>query len=262
MSSINPVVVLPGVLAEGDVAALATAYVGSLTLGAGQFCTNPGLLIALESPALDKFVQGTVSALQAKGAATMLTPGIHQAYTTGVAKLGKVEGVTLLAQGQTTDNPCSAVAALYTTDAATFLAKPELEDEIFGPCSLLIRCHSEAQLIDVAEHVEGQLTAAVHATGADIGIAKKLLPTLERKAGRILFNGFGTGVEVAHAMVHGGPFPSTSDSRSTSVGASAIDRFLRPVCYQDVPAELLPAALAGDNPLAIPRVVDGELVLK
>jgi 2,5-dioxopentanoate dehydrogenase len=259
MSSINPVFLLEGAVAGEK---LPQQFADSLTLGAGQFCTNPGLLIAIDSPALDKFVQGAVTALQAKGAATMLTPGIHQAYNSGVAKLGKVEGVTLLAQGQTTENPCSAVAALYSTDAATFLAKPELEDEIFGPCSLLIRCHSEAQLIDVAEHVEGQLTAAVHATGADIAIAKKLLPTLERKAGRILFNGFGTGVEVAHAMVHGGPFPSTSDSRSTSVGASAIDRFLRPVSYQDVPAELLPAALASDNPLAIPRVVDGELVLK
>ncbi len=259
MSSINPVFLLEGALANDK---LPQQFADSLTMGAGQFCTNPGLLIALASPALDKFLEGTVAALQAKGAATMLTPGIHQAYNSGVAKLGAVEGVTLLAQGQTTDNPCAAVAALYSTDAATFLAKPELEDEIFGPCSLLIRCHSESQLVDVAEHVEGQLTAAVHATGADIAIAKKLLPTLERKAGRILFNGFGTGVEVAHAMVHGGPFPSTSDSRSTSVGASAIDRFLRPVSYQDVPAELLPAALASDNPLGIPRVVDGELVLK
>ncbi len=260
MSSINPVFLLEGALASND--KLPQQFADSATLGAGQFCTNPGLLIAIESPALDKFVEGATAALQAKGAATMLTPGIHSAYNKGVAQLAGVEGVSLIAQGKTGDLPCGAVAGLYAATGATFLAKPELESEIFGPTSLLIRCKDEAELLAVAEHVEGQLTAAVHATAADIGAAKKLLPTLERKAGRILFNGFGTGVEVSHAMVHGGPFPSTSDSRSTSVGAGAIDRFLRPVSYQDVPAELLPAALADGNPLAIPRVVDGELVLK
>ncbi|QGZ43080.1 aldehyde dehydrogenase family protein [Pseudoduganella flava] len=260
MSSINPVFLLEGALTSNE--KLAQQFADSATLGAGQFCTNPGLLIAIESPALDKFIAGAKEALAAKGAATMLTPGIHSAYNTGVAKLSKVEGVKLIGQGKTSEVPCGAVAGLYETSGENFLARPELEDEIFGPTSLLIRCRNEAELVAVAEHVEGQLTAAVHATGADIAVAKKLLPTLERKAGRILFNGFGTGVEVAHAMVHGGPFPSTSDSRSTSVGASAIDRFLRPVCYQDVPAELLPAALADGNPLAVPRVVNGELVLK
>jgi alpha-ketoglutaric semialdehyde dehydrogenase len=257
MSSINPVFMLEGALSSNE--KLPQQFADSLTLGAGQFCTNPGLLLAIDSPALDKFIAGAKAALEAKNPATMLTPGIHQAYTSGVAKLAAIGGVTLVAQGATTGMTCGAVAALYATDAANFLAKPELEGEIFGPCSLLIRCRDEAELIQVAEHVEGQLTAAVHATGADIATARKLLPTLERKAGRILFNGFGTGVEVAHAMVHGGPFPSTSDSRSTSVGASAIDRFLRPVSYQDVPAELLPAELGTDNPLKIARVVNGDL---
>jgi 2,5-dioxopentanoate dehydrogenase len=260
MSSINPVFLLEGALNSNE--KLPQQFADSLTLGAGQFCTNPGLLIAIDSPALDKFLEGAKTALAAKGAATMLTPGIHSAYNKGVAQLAAIEGVKLIGLGKTSEVPCGAVAGLYETSGEHFLANPDLEGEIFGPTSLLIRAKDEAELVAVAEHVEGQLTAAVHATAADLPLAKKLLPTLERKAGRILFNGFGTGVEVAHAMVHGGPFPSTSDSRTTSVGASAIDRFLRPVSYQDVPAELLPAALDSANSLGIPRVVDGELVLK
>jgi NADP-dependent aldehyde dehydrogenase len=191
----------------------------------------------------------------------MLTPGIHKAYVKGVDALGSVAGVKLLSQGQAGTTGCAAQAALYQTDAKTFLSTPALESEIFGPCSLVITCRDLDEMKQVAEHLEGQLTATVHANAADGVAAAKLLPTLERKAGRILFNGFPTGVEVAHAMVHGGPFPATSDSRSTSVGASAIDRFLRPVSYQNFPADLLPAALAATNPLAIPRVVDGDLVV-
>ena len=142
---------------------------------------------------------------------------------------------------------------------SAFLANPALEEEIFGPTSVIIACRDHAEMLAVARHLEGQLTATVHASDADHAIAASLLPALERKVGRILFNGFPTGVEVAHAMVHGGPFPATSDSRSTSVGATAIERFLRPVCYQDVPAGLLPDALRDDNPLGLARLVDGEL---
>ncbi|SFU28623.1 aldehyde dehydrogenase (NADP(+)) [Pseudoduganella namucuonensis] len=257
MASINPVFLLPGALEN---AKLPQAFADSLTMGAGQFCTNPGLLISVDSPSLQQFVDSAVAALQAKPQQTMLTPGIHQAYVSGVDKLAGIAGIKKLAEGQTAGMPCGAVASLYEVSAEAFLANPELEGEIFGPCSLLIRCRDNDEMLSVARHLEGQLTATVHATGADIGIAGKLLPVLERKAGRVLFNGFPTGVEVSHAMVHGGPFPSTSDSRSTSVGASAIDRFLRPVCYQDVPAELMPVAIADGNPLAIPRVEDGDLV--
>jgi NADP-dependent aldehyde dehydrogenase len=144
-------------------------------------------------------------------------------------------------------------------DVETFLSTAALEDENFGPSSVLIRAKSAEDLKRFAEHLEGQLTATVQATADDREIAGSLLPTLERKVGRILFNGFPTGVEVSHAMVHGGPFPSTSDSRTTSVGATAIDRFLRPVSYQDVPSYLLPEALANENPLNVPRIVNGEL---
>jgi len=259
MSSINPVFLLPGAL---DNAKLPQAFADSLTLGAGQFCTNPGLLIALKSDKLQAFVDAAAGTIGAKGASTMLTPGIHKAYVSGVGSLSGVEGVKQIAAGQTTDAPCAAQAFLYQVDAQRFLTDAALEGEIFGPTSLLVVCDDVAQMLAVAEHIEGQLTAAVHATADDRETAARLLPVLERKVGRILFNGFGTGVEVSHAMVHGGPFPSTSDSRSTSVGASAIDRFVRPVCYQDVPSYLLPESLTDENPQNIPRVVNGDLAWK
>ncbi len=261
MASINPVFLLPESMAGGR-AALATGFVDSLTLGVGQFCTNPGLVMGLQGEHFDQFVEAAAAALQAKSAGTMLTPGIHKAYLGGVERLSAVPGVRLVAQGKLDGVGCAAQAALYTCDAATYLSTPALEDEIFGPAALLISCKDLAEMLQVAEHLEGQLTATVHAVAADRANAAALLPVLERKAGRILFNGYPTGVEVAHSMVHGGPFPATSDSRSTSVGASAIDRFLRPVCYQNFPADLLPQELAVDNPLKLSRLVDGTLQAK
>jgi NADP-dependent aldehyde dehydrogenase len=258
MSSINPFYLLPGALAAGG-AKLAQGFVDSLTMGTGQFCTNPGLVIALAGPALDVFRTAVTEALAAKGAGTMLTAGIHQAYVDATARRSGIKGVELIAQGSSDGCGCAAQAALYQTDAATFLSNSALEEEIFGPSSLIVVCKDEAELLEVTRHVEGQLTATIHATAADRDLAAKLMPTLERKAGRILFNGFPTGVEVSHSMVHGGPFPATSDSRTTSVGATAIERFLRPVCYQDVPADLLPEALRDENPLGLTRMVDGTL---
>jgi NADP-dependent aldehyde dehydrogenase len=260
MSSINPVFLLPGAL-EANRGKLATGFVESLTLGVGQFCTNPGLVIALEGEHFQSFRAAAVEALQMKPAGTMLTAGIHQAYAGAIERRSGLANVQLVARGGAEGAGCAAQAALYQCDAATYLATPALEEEIFGPASVLIACRDEAEMLAVARHLEGQLTATVHATDADHGIAAALLPVLERKVGRILFNGFPTGVEVSHAMVHGGPFPATSDSRSTSVGATAIERFLRPVCYQDVPQNLLPDALRDDNPLGIARMVDGQLKL-
>ncbi len=256
MSSVNPVFMLPHALAA-DNGELAQGFVDSLTMGAGQFCTNPGMVLAIAGADTDRFFAAAAAALQAKAGATMLTPGIHQAYQGGVATLDALQGVSRLAAGQAGAGSCAATAALYACDALTYMATPALEDEVFGPCSLLVRCHDQAEMLQVAQRLEGQLTATVHALPADQALAARLLPVLERKAGRILFNGFPTGVEVAHAMVHGGPFPSTSDSRSTSVGAGAIDRFLRPVCYQNLPAALLPPALADANPLGLTRMQDG-----
>ena len=258
MSSINPVFLLPGALAA-RAEAISRGFVDSLVLGAGQFCTNPGLAIAVDGDALKDFVAAASAALAAKPAQTMLTAGIHAAYEDGEGKLAGTQGVEAVAHGAAPTGPTQARAALFVTDARTFLSTPALEDEVFGPASTIVRCKNEQELLEVAEHFAGQLTATLQMSGDDLPAARKLVPVLERKAGRILINGFPTGVEVSHAMVHGGPFPATSDSRVTSVGTTSIERFLRPVCYQDFPADLLPEALADSNPLELWRRVDGEI---
>jgi 2,5-dioxopentanoate dehydrogenase len=205
-------------------------------------------------------VRAAGDALATKPAQTMLTPGIFDAFRSGTDKVATVQGVTKAAQGVAAgDLPNAAQAALYVTDAQRFLAAPELESEMFGPASVVVRARDFEEMLQIAEHVEGQLTVTLQIDPADSADARRLLPVLERKAGRILANGFPTGVEVCHAMVHGGPFPSTSNPMFTSVGATAIDRFLRPVCYQDLPDSLLPVALREDNPLHVWRVVDGDL---
>nr|WKF61012.1 Alpha-ketoglutaric semialdehyde dehydrogenase [Paraburkholderia busanensis] len=258
MSSINPVFLLGNALAtRGE--SIARGFVDSLVLGAGQFCTNPGLAIAVDSEALTRFVATASQALGAKPAQTMLTSGIHAAYEQGEGKLAGIDGVEAVARGVAGNGPTQARAALFVTDARTFLATPALEDEVFGPASTIVRCKDDSELLAVAEHFAGQLTATVQMDRDDLPAARKLVPILERKAGRLLVNGFPTGVEVSHAMVHGGPFPATSDSRATSVGTTSIERFLRPVCYQDFPAELLPQALADGNPLDLWRRKDGEM---
>jgi 2,5-dioxopentanoate dehydrogenase len=256
MSSINPVILFPNALAE-KAEATAKAFVGSLTLGAGQFCTNPGLVLALESEGLDRFIAVAREAIAGQPAATMLTPGIHKAYVAAVDQIAGHDQVETLARGLTGHN-FQGQAGLFATTADDFLAHPELQDEIFGAASLIVRCPDLQALRRVIESLEGQLTAAIHIVEGDYEQAKALLPLLERKVGRILVNGFGTGVEVAHAMVHGGPFPSTADGRSTSVGSLAIARFLRPVSYQDLPDALLPEALRDSNPFGLPRMMDGK----
>jgi len=257
MSSINPVFLLPAALAN-RVENIATAFADSLTMGAGQFCTNPGLVLAVDGPDLGRFVQAASAALTSKAAQTMLTPGIHAAYRDATAQVDAVAGVEKVAQGQGADDqPNAAQAALYVTDAAKLLSTPQLLSEMFGPAAIVVRARSLEELLQVAEHLEGQLTATLHLDAADHADAQRLLPILERKAGRILANGFPTGVEVCHAMVHGGPFPSTSNAMFTSVGATAIARFLRPVCYQDLPDALRPEALQDANPLGLRRMTDG-----
>jgi alpha-ketoglutaric semialdehyde dehydrogenase len=256
MSSINPVVVLPGAL-EGDVAALAQAYVGSLTLGSGQFCTNPGLLFLPSGERGDAFLRAAGEAVAAASGQTMLTPGIAEAYRSGTATLRDVAGVRVVAQGTEAGDLAPAPQVVETGA----LEHP-VTDEVFGASGVVVRYDDVAALLPRLEALEGQLTATVHmdpATDADTADAAALLPVLELKVGRVLFNGWPTGVEVGHAMVHGGPYPATSDARSTSVGSLAIERFQRPVAYQDVPAALLPAAVRDDNPWGLRRRVDGEL---
>ncbi len=259
MSSINPVLLLPAALkARGG--AIAPEFVAALTQGAGQFCTNPGLILAIDGPELDAFLAAAAEVIAKAPAGQMLTPGICQAYAGGVKALSESAGVTAVAHGLDGGHG-QGRAALFSVDAKTFLATPHLQDEVFGAASLVVRCADLAQLLSVINALEGQLTIALHLDAADTDLARALLPALELKAGRVLVNGFGTGVEVGHAMVHGGPFPSTSDSRSTSVGSLAIARFLRPVSYQTPPAELLPPELQDANPLAIARRVDGKVTL-
>ncbi len=255
MSSINPVVLLPEALAARG-AALGTAFVGSLTMGAGQFCTNPGLLLAIEGEGLDAFVAAAKGALVEAKAQQMLTPGIHKAYGEGVAKLASHANVEAIGQGLVGEGVNEGQAALFSTDAQSFLADEALGHEVFGASSILVRCRDEQELMAVLAGAEGQLTATLHMDGGDEALAARLVPLLERKAGRILANGWPTGVEVAHAMVHGGPFPATSDGRTTSVGSLAIDRFLRPVCYQNLAPALLPDVLREGGTTA-PRLVDG-----
>lgn len=257
MSSINPVLLLPSALATKG-ATLAQEFVGSLTMGTGQFCTNPGFLIALNSPDLERFIAAATAALQRVAPSAMLTAAIHAAYESHIERMQQHPQVNLLGRGDETFSPRCGRAALFAVNAAAVLNHPEITEEIFGPASIIVRCADEAELLDVIGHLEGQLTATLHFADADIKLARSLLRALEGKVGRLIANGWPTGVEVAHAMVHGGPYPATSDGRSTSVGTLAIERFLRPVCYQDFPDALLPAALRSDSFAAYPHRYDGE----
>ncbi|WP_460109964.1 aldehyde dehydrogenase (NADP(+)) [Pseudomonas sp. S3_H04] len=257
MSSINPVLLFPAAL-DNRTQALAEGFVASLTLGAGQFCTNPGLVIALKGPALDKFIAATAEIIQRSPAQTMLTPGIFSAYESAVNALAENASANIAGVGQSGNGPNQCQAHIFVTEAADFLADHRLQAEAFGAAALIVQCSSEAEMRQVTEHLEGQLTATLHLDDQDLEQARVLLPTLERRAGRLLVNGWPTGVEVCDAMVHGGPFPATSDSRTTSVGTAAILRFLRPVCYQDFPDSLLPTALKQGNPLQLRRLLDGQ----
>ena len=256
MSSINPVILFAGALDERG-AQIAQAFVNSLMMGAGQFCTSPGLILAIDGDGLDGFTRAAGKALQEAAAGTMLTPAIHRAYCAGVEALARHERVETVARGKAGHNH-QGQAGLFSTSAEAFMTDEHLREEVFGSSSLIVRCPDEPALAGVVESLEGQLTASLHMAESDHGDARRLLPVLERKVGRILVNGFGTGVEVTHAMVHGGPFPSTSDGRSTSVGTMAIDRFLRPVAYQDLPDALLPEELRDSNPRGLDRLVDGR----
>jgi NADP-dependent aldehyde dehydrogenase len=259
MSSINPVLLMPGALAARG-AEIGKALVASLTLGAGQFCTNPGLVIAARGPGFEAFLQAASESLEAAPSSTMLHPGIFNAYQAGVARMKGNAHARLLSRGRSSDAPNQCEAALFLADAKDFIADKALGDEVFGASGLVVSCADLREVEAVIDSLEGQLTITLQMDAADQAAAKNLFPCLEEKAGRILVNGWPTGVEVSHAMVHGGPFPSTSDSRSTSVGTLAIERFLRPVCYQNFPDALLPDALHNDHLDQYWRRLDGVLV--
>jgi NADP-dependent aldehyde dehydrogenase len=260
MSSINPVLLFPHAMqSRGD--AIARAFVQSLTLGAGQFCTNPGLVLAVDGPALDGFIRAAAAALGDVQAATMLTPGIHKTFERAVAIFAGHPDVVTEARGAAPTSQSQGQGALFSTTDVAFRQHEALKEEIFGSSSLVVRCRDLQSMLELVESLEGQLTSALHIDEEDHEAVRRFLPVLERRTGRILVNGFGTGVEVGHAMIHGGPYPATADGRSTSVGSLAILRFLRPVSYQDFPESLLPAALKTSNPLAIHRRIDGKISL-
>jgi NADP-dependent aldehyde dehydrogenase len=259
MSSLNPVFVLPGALRERG-ARIAEGLTGSMTLGVGQFCTKPGLVFGVEGPELGAFRQALARNLEAVKPATMLHAGICEAYHRGLGQAAAVGGVEVLAraQGAAEAERTHGEAVVLQTSLANFLKQPELAQEVFGPFALLIAAPGLGGLEEAARGLEGQLTATLHGTAEDFQQAGPLLRLLERKAGRLIVNGFPTGVEVCHAMNHGGPYPATTDVRFTSVGTAALYRFVRPICYQDFPSVLLPEALKDANPLGIWRMVDGE----
>jgi NADP-dependent aldehyde dehydrogenase len=259
MSSVNPVFLLPGALAARG-AKIGADYIASVTTGTGQLCTSPGLVFALDGPGYAAFREAATAAVTGSDAAPMLTAGICAAFTGGVRRLKEAAGVAELASG--TEDPAISAPGrtwLFETDVPTYLAGPHLQEEVFGAASLIVRASTPEELVEVARGLEGQLTATVHAEPSDHAAAATLLPELELVAGRVLVNGWPTGVEVGHAVVHGGPFPATSAPATTSVGTRAIERFLRPVSYQNVPGELLPPELQDGNPLGLWRRVDGEL---
>lgn len=240
LGSINPIFVLPNALRARN-ADIAKGWAGSLTMGVGQFCTNPGVVVVLDSADANAFVATATEALQAVAPQTMLADGIANAYRESVGHLQENPGVAQLIA-----TPCAArdaAPALFVTSGAHWLANPKLSEEVFGPAGIVIKAADFDEVIAIAGNLQGQLTCTLQIDAADADQARQLLPILERKAGRVLANGFPTGVEVCDAMVHGGPYPASTNFGATSVGTLAIRRFLRPVCYQDIPEDLLPTDL-------------------
>ena len=261
MSSLNPVFVFPGALngSAEQIDALAQQYVTAVTGSSGQLCTSPGLLFAPAGEAGDKLAAAVGRAVSACAGQTMLTAGIAGSWNDGATALGKAENVTVVGQGTAGPTENAPAPTIFGTSIADFVGNHVLHAEIFGAASLVIRYSTTEELIEATNRIEGQLTASLQLTEEDYPTAARLLPALEQKVGRIIVNGWPTGVEVGHAMVHGGPFPATSDTRTTSVGTLAINRFLRPVAYQNLPQELLPAPLQDANPWHLNRRIDGTV---
>lgn len=258
MGSTNPVFLLPDIIDE-QAEGIAQGLAASVMLGAGQFCTNPGLVVIQRSHGLARFEQRLAEQFSTSTADAMLHEGIGRAYTQGTEQLARQAGVSLLAEGQAGTATCNGIPRVYQVRAADFLANPTLQEEIFGPATLLIVAEKAEELTAIAEQLHGHLTSTIWGTEDELQRHADLIDILSRRVGRLLFKGFPTGVEVGHAMVHGGPFPATSDSRMTSVGTRAILRFTRPLAWQGFPNSLLPAELRDGNPLGIRRLEDGRL---
>ncbi len=257
MGSTNPVIILPEALSQRK-EAIAKELTASVTLGTGQFCTNPGMVLMEESQDKQEFVELFSKEMTAATATTMLTPGIQSNYNKGVDGLNTSNNVSLLAKGKENPNGVTGIPHAFETTVEALLSDKNLEEEVFGPSTLLVTVDQRESYKHLVESLNGHLTITIHGTENDLKNYKDVISQLELKTGRLIINGYPTGVEVCHSMVHGGPFPSTTDSRSTSVGTMAIKRFTRPVCFQNFPEFLLPEELKDSNPLGIFRLVDGE----
>lgn len=259
MGSTNPLFLLPRTIdSRGE--AMAAGLVQSVTAGVGQFCTNPGVIVALDDDATSRFLETLDAKMKEAADGTMLHAGIRSAFLRGVERLESTAGMERRgreANSADVAGRCRVTPTLFTTTASIFLENPDVGEEVFGPSTVVVRCASIDEMRRVASALRGQLTAGIHGADDELAEYSWLVSILEEKAGRLLIDGFPTGVEVCHAMQHGGPYPATTDSRSTSVGTAAISRFARPVAYQNFPQALLPEALRDGNPLGILRMVDG-----
>jgi NADP-dependent aldehyde dehydrogenase len=255
MGSVNPVFILPDAMKHKKVE-IADGLATSVTLGVGQFCTNPGLVAMEKSEGEEELQQAIAENIRKINSGNMLTEAISQAYQKGIEKMKTQKGVSIIARGKE-DKP-GGIPYFFSVESDHFLTNDKLEEEVFGPSTLAINARRHEDLIAVARKMKGHLTATLYGTEKDLNEYRDLIDILQRKVGRLIINGFPTGVEVCHSMIHGGPFPATTDSRTTSVGTAAIYRFTRPVCFQNFPDHLLPDELKKNNPLEIWRIVNGE----
>lgn len=258
MGSVNPVFLLPEKI-KTDGATVAAAYAASITQGAGQFCTNPGLLVGIDNDDLESFKKNLGTQIEKIAPAKMLHPGIAKSFQQNRKKMLAESGVAVAGSAPEAVSELESIPTLAEVSADNFLKNPSLHQEVFGPFSLLIKCRDANQMLDVARHLEGQLTTTVMATKTELQQNSELVAALQAICGRLIFNGVPTGVEPVLAMQHGGPFPATTDSRFTSVGADGIKRFCRPLSYQAWPQELLPPELKNENPLQLWRTVNNAL---
>lgn len=259
MGSVNPIFLLPGAL-KGRPDVIAEGLSRSVLAGMGQFCTCPGLVFGIKDESFHSFEQKVMEAFEQASPGTMLNPAIAKAYNADFTRVSGVKGVEAHVASRAADSQkTQGRPGFLTTDAKTWLANEELHEEVFGPSTIVIQCNSEEELLKAAEALEGSLTATIHGTAEELSKHSKLIAVLGSKAGRLVFNGFPTGVEVGDAMHHGGPYPATTDEKFTSVGVTAIYRFARPICYQNFPEHLLPAELRDANPRGMWRTVNGQL---
>ncbi|MCC3215138.1 aldehyde dehydrogenase (NADP(+)) [Chryseobacterium sp. X308] len=256
MGSINPVFAFQNLL-ETKAEALAKEYIGSLTLGVGQFCTNPGVFIALKGESFNRFINTLKEEIQKVAPAKMLHKGIFDNFEKNKNIAMEQLDVEIIASAETENS--SGNATVIKTSAGNFVNNPVLSEEVFGPFGIVVECETDEEFMKIAQQLKGQLTITIAATHKDVRDNSTLITILKDKCGRLLFNGMPTGVEVVYGMQHGGPFPSTTDPRFTSVGPDAVKRFVRPICFQNWPDEFLPDELKNENPLQISRMVDGTV---